>query len=96
MNEQEIRLIVRDAVRKHLGVPGPESRVQGSVPSPGSGPAVGPVSVQSPVSYVPETVAFGDHASHAMYMQLINVGGTCVIEEHVNCDHCGYCKSHGH
>lgn len=90
MNEQEVRLIVREAVRRHLGVQSAESSVQS--------PVQGPVSIQSPapVQFVPDSVPFGDHASHAMYMQLINVGGTCVIEEHVSCDHCGYCKSHGH
>ncbi|MEI6245591.1 MAG: hypothetical protein WCQ64_11165 [Acidobacteriota bacterium] len=60
----------------------------GVVPSPGT-------RVQSP-AFVPESVPFGSHVSHAMYLQLVNSGGSCVIEEHVNCDHCGYCKSHGH
>lgn len=50
----------------------------------------------SVVDLVPESVPFGDHASHARYMQLVNTSTACVIEEHVSCDHCGYCKSHGH
>ena len=91
MNEQELRLIVRAAVQKHLAtsVPGPGATVPGSVHGVQS-------PVQSPVQLVPETVAFGDHVSHARYMQLINSSGACLIEEHVSCDHCGYCKSHGH
>lgn len=36
------------------------------------------------------------HASHAQYLTVINVGDACVIEPAVQCDHCGYCKSHGH
>jgi hypothetical protein len=36
------------------------------------------------------------HASHGLYAGLINVGDACVIEPAVPCDHCGYCKSHGH
>ena len=36
------------------------------------------------------------HMSHAMYMTLVNVGDACVIEPGVTCNHCGYCKSHGH
>ena len=55
----------------------------------------GPTS-QVPVQFVPESVRFGSHVSHSMYMQLVNTSTECVIEEHVQCDHCGYCKSHGH
>jgi hypothetical protein len=36
------------------------------------------------------------HPSHAIYLNLINVGGECVIEPSVPCNHCNYCKSHGH
>jgi hypothetical protein len=34
--------------------------------------------------------------SHAVYLSLVNVGGECVIEPGVTCNHCNYCKSHGH
>lgn len=78
MNEQELRQIVRAAIQKQLGVPGPAPLVP------------------SGVSDVPASVGFGNHASHAMYLQLMNAGGSCVIEEPLSCDHCGYCKSHGH
>ncbi len=37
-----------------------------------------------------------EHASHHLYISLANVDGSCVIEPSVACDHCGYCKSHGH
>jgi len=90
MNDQELRQIVRQALAKNGVVPSPGTRVPGSVPSYGFVPS--PESVQ----FVPESVPFGSHVSHAMYLQLVNSGGSCVIEEHVNCDHCGYCKSHGH
>jgi hypothetical protein len=36
------------------------------------------------------------HASHGQYLTVINVGDACVIEPDVQCNHCGYCKSHGH
>lgn len=36
------------------------------------------------------------HASHLLYQGLVNVSDACVIEPAVPCDHCGYCKSHGH
>jgi uncharacterized membrane protein len=36
------------------------------------------------------------HASHYQYITLVNVGESCVIEPSVECNHCGYCRSHGH
>ena len=36
------------------------------------------------------------HASHAIYISVVNSDESCVIEPSVACDHCGYCKSHGH
>ncbi len=35
-------------------------------------------------------------SSHAVYAGLVNVTEDCLIEPAVKCDHCGYCKSHGH
>jgi len=38
------------------------------------------------------------HASHATFRVPAGseIGGPCVIEPDVSCDHCGYCKSMGH
>jgi hypothetical protein len=36
------------------------------------------------------------HASHAVYIHLVNVDDSCVIEPSVACNHCNYCRSHGH
>lgn len=36
------------------------------------------------------------HASHQMYLTLVNADSACVIEPTVSCNHCGYCKSHGY
>jgi hypothetical protein len=35
------------------------------------------------------------HSSHALY-HLSNDTDACLIEPSVSCNHCGYCKSHGH
>ena len=93
MNEQELRAIVRAAIQKQLGdVQRPGGPVQGSSFGPessGSGP-------ETP-AMVPQSVPFGSHASHYLYMQLVNDnGGQCLIEPKVPCNHCGYCQSHGH
>ena len=88
MNEQELRAIVRAALQKQLGtetVPRPSSNVHRALEEPSS-PAM-----------VPSSVPFGSHASHYLYMQLVNDnGGQCLIEPKVPCNHCGYCQSHGH
>jgi threonine dehydrogenase-like Zn-dependent dehydrogenase len=36
------------------------------------------------------------HASHGVYLTLVNAGDACVIEPSVPCTHCNYCRSHGH
>jgi hypothetical protein len=36
------------------------------------------------------------HPSHAIYLTVVNADDRCVIEPGVTCNHCGYCKSHGH
>jgi hypothetical protein len=36
------------------------------------------------------------HPSHGLYIALVNTTEQCAIEPAVTCDHCGYCKSHGH
>jgi hypothetical protein len=41
-------------------------------------------------------VSVRDHPSHATYVTIVNGDDACVIEPGVTCDHCGYCKSHGH
>ena len=46
-----------------------------------------------PVVPMPAT---GPHPSHGIYIAVVNATDACVIEPSVSCDHCGYCKSHGH
>jgi hypothetical protein len=56
-----------------------------SAPTPAAQSAPVPSLLQAP----------GTHASHAMYL-IVNSTDACVIEPSVTCNHCGYCKSHGH
>ena len=79
MNDAELRALVRDAVRRHLG-----GRAAPSAPASAS---FTPVPTEAPWSH---------HPSHGQYLTVINVGDQCVIEPEVTCNHCGYCKSHGH
>ena len=83
MNDQELRALVRDAVARHLsGAPG----------APG---APGPSVTSALRSVTSANSATSLHSSHGMY-RLVNIGESCVIEPSVTCNHCGYCKSHGH
>jgi hypothetical protein len=36
------------------------------------------------------------HPSHGQYLHLVNGTDACLIEPAVLCNHCGYCKTHGH
>ena len=84
MTDAELRALVRDAVARHLGR--------------GDGPPA-PSAVEGPMPILTESVnapATARHISHAQYLTVINIGDACVIEPSVECNHCGYCKSHGH
>jgi len=58
------------------------------------GGSAAPGGAPAPV-VVPRAFA-GPHPSHGIYISVVNTTDACVIEPSVSCDHCGYCKSHGH
>ena len=41
-------------------------------------------------------ISVGQHPSHGIYLAVVNMSDACVIEPSVPCNHCNYCKSHGH
>jgi hypothetical protein len=43
-----------------------------------------------------QPLPFARHASHYRYSTLQPTDGPCLIEPTVQCNHCGYCESHGH
>jgi hypothetical protein len=43
----------------------------------------------------PRPIAITSHVSHFRYL-LPESDGPCLIEPTVQCNHCGYCQSHGH
>jgi len=90
VNDDQLRALVRDAVARHIGG-SPLSSLESRRPAstgPGSGPEPRAFSVE------PRVVVA--HPSHYQYLALVNVGEACVIEPDVTCNHCGYCRSHGH
>jgi hypothetical protein len=81
MTEDELRTLVRAAVARHVGSPDLTQR------RGGAGTVAG---FAAPVSRT------ATDASHYQYLALVNVGESCLIEPSVECNHCGYCRSHGH
>lgn len=54
------------------------------------------MAVPVPPAAPARTSEWSGHPSHHLYLQVVNTTDACVIEPSVTCDHCGYCKSHGH
>jgi hypothetical protein len=48
-----------------------------------------------PPAHAGQPLTLSSHASHYRY-SLPESGGPCLIEPTVQCNHCGYCQSHGH
>jgi hypothetical protein len=82
MTDAELRALVRDAVARHLA-----GRSSAEPPSPALVHEAPPT---------PAHAAWTQHPSHYTYVTVVNTSDACVIEPGVSCDHCGYCKSHGH
>ena len=80
MTDAELRALVRDAVARQLG--GSQRPVLAE-----------PVADLAPPT---RSSSWTGHPSHHLYVQVVNTNDACVIEPAVTCDHCGYCKSHGH
>ena len=85
MNDEQLRALVRAAVERHLGGPASGSRVPAEVLTAAASSALRG-----------ERSAVGGDASHYVYVSLVNTTEECVIEPGVRCNHCNYCKSHGH
>ncbi|HWB29700.1 MAG TPA: hypothetical protein VG736_04290 [Vicinamibacterales bacterium] len=82
MTDAELRALVRDAVARHLA-----GRAAAAPPAP---------SLVHDALPAPAQAAWTQHPSHYTYVTVVNTTDACVIEPGVSCDHCGYCKSHGH
>ena len=77
MNDDELRLLIRSAIQKHMGGPSASARGQ--------------------VAEVRRTNAPELPISFAQYQIARPAGDTmCIIEPAVQCNHCGFCKCHGH
>lgn len=83
MTDQELRELVRASIAKQLG----GERAAAPRRDPGAAMPAMPA--------MPAMIDARLHASHAVY-QIARDEGPCIIEPSVPCNHCNYCKSHGH
>lgn len=77
MNDEQLRLLIRAAIQKHMGAAEPVMHVH---PGESRRDPAQPLSIS--FSQYPIPRADGDTM--------------CVIEPAVQCNHCGFCKCHGH
>ena len=87
MNDQDLRQLVRQSVVRQLGRDTSSSL---------AGPVGLPLATASAPSSGVRGSVWSSHPSHQVFLTVVNSGEACVIEPSVTCDHCGYCKSHGH
>jgi threonine dehydrogenase-like Zn-dependent dehydrogenase len=81
VTDQELRALVREIVARRLA--------ERTVPSGAAEPAIGTATHLG-------SGGASSHASHDVYVTLVNTGDTCLIEPGVSCNHCEHCRSHGH
>jgi len=83
MDEQQVRLLVRQAIARHMGAP--------------QAPAVArpaPPVVLAPAPAMPAPAA---DLAFARFHLVRPAGETeCLIEPTVTCNHCGHCQCYGH
>jgi hypothetical protein len=83
MNDDELRGLIRAAIQKHIGAEPAESTAGTIRLKPDAPPRLS--------APVPVSISFGQY-------RLERAGGdtSCLIEPAVQCNHCGFCKCHGH
>ena len=86
MNDDELRQLIRAAIERHTGIASPVSD-----------------STRAPAGELRRDAAFGGgpettvSISFGQYRLERAAGDTsCLIEPAVQCNHCGFCKCHGH
>ena len=94
MHDDELRLLIRDAIARHLGTVSVEGRARGAGPTiEGTGPTVA-----TGRAGCPDPAPWKTHLSHGRFVFLAPTepGAPCVVEPDVRCHHCGFCQSYGH
>jgi hypothetical protein len=86
MHDDELRLLVREAVARHLG------HVDDRAGGPTRPPSLSAESART------ATAVWKSHLSHGRFVFLAPTepDAPCVVEPEVRCHHCGFCQSYGH
>ena len=87
MNDEELRNLIRAAIQKHMGGAAPGQSDFASA----SAHALPDELRRDRLLPQPISISFGQY-------QLERSAGdtSCLIEPAVQCNHCGFCKCHGH
>jgi hypothetical protein len=80
MNDEELRLLIRDAIQRHMGAAAP-----GTFDQPSATIRL------KPDAPLPVMISFGQYR-----LERAADDTSCLIEPAVQCNHCGFCKCHGH
>ena len=89
MHDDELRLLVRDAVARHLGTPSGGWSIG----------RVGSLGAEAVAKAAPSpALSWKTHLSHGRFVFLAPTepDAPCVVEPDVRCHHCGFCQSYGH
>ena len=86
MNDDELRSLIRAAIQKHMSASAPSQSEELRRDA-----AFGRGSETVSVVTAPVSISFGQY-------RLERAAGdtSCLIEPAVQCNHCGFCKCHGH
>jgi hypothetical protein len=86
VDEHQVRLLVRQAIARHMGAP------QAPAPVP-----VTRAAAVAPAPAMPGAAGFAAHLAFARFPLVRAAGETeCLIEPTVTCNHCGHCQCYGH
>lgn len=86
MDEQQVRLLVRQAIARHMGAP--QAPVAAQAPR---------AAAPAPVPAQPAAAGTVAHVAFARFPLVRAAGETeCLIEPTVTCNHCGHCQCYGH
>jgi hypothetical protein len=81
MNDDELRGLIRAAIQRHMGSAESSGPVR---PKPDATPPGAPVPP-------PLSISFAQYQ-----LQRADGDTMCIVEPAVQCNHCGFCKCHGH
>ena len=81
MNDDDLRALIRAAIQTHMGTASSESTFAHAQPG----------ELRRDAGGQPVSISFGQY-----HLERAAGDTACLIEPSVQCNHCGFCKCHGH